>query len=318
LFEPSHAYGETRVIPYSITYDGIYTDNWTMTIQIGELDYSFVTPLQTYPVVPVTYTDVYDETGDGAKWIEYLASEIGEVGYDNFDTLTSTTASETNRLLTRYNSSRTINDRNDPYITNYPTHLGAFYDGQAIPSIQMTSSGGLAPFLYRWYYTSGPFPGLTLTRDGLLSGSIADNPALGEGYQLVIEVVDKYNRHSHKTFTLDIVSNTGPVGVVSFAQPLPAIVPYKFAAEEYILVEGASVAYAAYTWEVLEPSSVETETYVTVYEDPESGLARISIYGYAPGAVMSFRIRANHLASGAQAESTLQTVSVENIAVNRR
>jgi len=203
LFEPSHPYGTTRTVNFPYEVDG-FTYSSTITINIG-FPTSFTTPLQTYTAVPVTFTDVDDETGEGAKWTEYLVPVIGEVGYDDYETITSATPIEKDRLLTRFNGDGSLNERNDPIITNTNTNLGTYNVGDPITAMQVNVSGGTAPYLFRWYL-AGPtlynLPGVTVSPTGLLQG-VAQGSGAGDIFEGKLEVVDKYGRYSVKIFSYE-------------------------------------------------------------------------------------------------------------------
>lgn len=220
LFEPSHPFGTKRVVNYSYTIDGTRYGS-TITLDIGFLK-TLVTPLNTYTAVPITIVDVDDDTTDGEKWTEYLAVGIGEVGFDNFETIDSTSPLDEERLLTRFNSDGSLNERNDPVITNTNTFLGQFNVGDPISPVQVTVTGGSGPYLFRWYVGGfGPesLMGVSLSPEGVLQG-VAEGSGAGEEFEGKVEVIDRYNRHSTKTFSYEsLVSGAGAVlASIDFAE----------------------------------------------------------------------------------------------------
>jgi hypothetical protein len=161
------------------------------------------------------------DTGEGEKWVEYLAAGIGEVGYDSFETLTSAAPIEIERLLTRFNSSGSINERNDPVITNTNTYLGSFNVGDPISPVQVNASGGTGPYQFRWHYDgfmTHNLIGVNLSLAGVLQG-IAEGSGAGENFTGKVEVVDKYYRHTYKEFSYDSLVGVPPaVNSIDFAQ----------------------------------------------------------------------------------------------------
>lgn len=318
LFEKSHPFGTSRSVAYPYTVDGT-PFQIDITINIGNPVTGFFTPLQTYTAVPLTFTSVDSEfPAEGDKWVEYYALGIGEVGYDYFDTPTSAQPSEIERLLTRFNSDGSLNQRNDPVITNTNTFLGSYNVGDTITPMQVSTSGGVAPYLIRWYfdgYTMHSMPsGVTLSPAGVIAGT-APGSGAGETFVGKIEVVDKYFRHTYKEFSLE--SLAGTFGVVSF---LPALsnVPVSAALEAEIRLEGATVPMDNYNFEFLEVSPVGAGTYLTFYRNPDTGIAWISIYGYQDGVVMNFKVKATRIADGTVFMSDMQSVSVGTLAFNLR
>lgn len=306
IFEPSHAYGEKRVIsvPWQVS---AFHHNATITIDIGFPVSGFATPLRTYTAVPVTFTTVVDvPSGDSGKWVGYFVSGVGEVAYDGYESIGDSQPVTRNRLLTRYSSDGVLNERNDPIITT-GTSLGSYLPGQAITPVQFAQTGGYAPFLYRMY--SGTLPAdLILTDTGLLSGNIAAGAATGQQF-FAIEVVDKYGRHSNKEFVIDIVA-PAPIGVITFS-PALSTVDFETALESFILFEGTSGLFDNYDFEVLEVAPAGAVSYITPYKEvSESNVAKISIWGYQAGVTINFKLKATHRSSGAVLLSDLQTVVV--------
>jgi hypothetical protein len=214
LFEKSHPFGTSRSLSYPYTVDGI-PFKIDITINIGNPVTGFMTPLQGYAAVPLTFNTIDSEFGEGDKWVEYYALGIGEVGYDYFDTPTSAQPSEIERLLTRFNSDGSLNQRNDPVITNTDTFLGSYNVGDTITPMQVTSSGGVAPYEFRWHSDESKLysmpPGVTLSRNGVISGT-APGSGAGETFYGKVEVVDKYFRHTYKEFSIEsLVSEGGSV-----------------------------------------------------------------------------------------------------------
>ncbi|MBU1105482.1 MAG: hypothetical protein KKB51_02345 [Candidatus Riflebacteria bacterium] len=211
LFEPTHAYGTKRTISFPWEIDGTVF-NATITIDIGYPIANFATPLGAYTAVQLTtITTIDDSYGSGGKWSEYLVPNFGEVAYDDYDTFEATTPIERDRLLTRFNADGSLNERNDPVITN-SANLGSYYYTQTITPVQFNHTGGSAPFLYRSYSSASLMSGLSMTDAGYLSGYIGEDVPLGQ-YYFSIEIVDKYGRNSSKQFVFNIVdSGVGPAG----------------------------------------------------------------------------------------------------------
>lgn len=318
LFEKSHPFGTKRTISYPYTVGGT-AFAITITIDIGSPVANFATPLQTYTVVPLTFSSVDSEfPAEGDKWVEYHAAGIGEVGFDYFDTPTSASPSEIERLLTRFNSDGSINQRNDPIITNSSNYLGSYIAGQDITTTQVTASGGTAPLLFRWHDPgTGPeflLEGIHLTSAGVISGYIAGNPPAGTGFSGNVEVVDKYGRRTYKPFTVDIETST--LGVVTFS-PVMGPVTVNTKLSSYLMLENTSVLKADYSFTLLDVFPVEAEGYITITEDV-SGYAIIEVEGYQTGATINFKVRAIHNMSDAILISDPQTVPVQPAASLRK
>lgn len=210
LLEPSHPFGSKRVVNYSFVADG---SNYsvTVTIDIGfPIITGFETPLKTYDsVVPLTITEVDDASSEVGKWIEYYAPGVGEVGYDELDS--NSTPTEKNRIMTRFNDDGSLNERNDPIITNTITSLGSYNPGDTITPMQVNVSGGKSPYQFRWYAAGGTpssLYGVTLSSTGMLVGTASGSGA-GETFSGKVEVVDKYGRSSNEAFTVTVAASGG-------------------------------------------------------------------------------------------------------------
>lgn len=294
LFEPSHPYGTTRTISFPYEVGGL-TFSSTITINIG-FTKSFSTPLQDYTVVPVTFTDIDDETGEGSKWTEYLVPVVGEVGYDEYETVTSTTPVEKDRLLTRFNGDRSLNERNDPIITNANTNLGTYNVGDPITAMQVNVSGGASPYMFRWYL-AGPtlynLPGVTVSPTGLLQGT-AQGSGAGDIVEGKLEVVDKYGRYSVKIFSYESLTGDVVGSPISFSPAVHASLPVggSVGEEYFIMINGVSVLYndPSYTPFVIERISPSDQASfnaiadVSVFSDLD-GYAKLSVYGLGEGTV---------------------------------
>jgi len=320
LFEPSHAYGTTRTVAFPYVVDGM-TFNSTITINIG-FPTTFETPLKTYTAVPVTFTDVDDETGEGSKWIEYLVPAVGEVGYDDFETVTSTTPIEKDRLLTRFNGDGSLNERNDPIITNTDTDLGSYAYNESILSKQVTVTGGTAPLVIQWYDAGlGPemlLEGIGISPIGVISGYIAGTPALGT-YSSRVMVKDKYGRYSAKYFTITVEDGGVTGAAVSFSPSVAAELPISTSYEYTVLVNGVSVPYNSYTFSISpDPSTFSSPASVGVYpttSGDDTSPAMLSIYGFDPG-MITFTVTATSVAN--EFSSDPITISFGSLAVNKR
>jgi len=320
LFEPSHPYGTTRTITYLTDIDGMVFSS-TITISIG-FPTSFTTPLKTYTAVPVTFTDVDDETGEGSKWIEYLVPAVGEVGYDDYETVTSTAPIERDLLLTRFNGDGSLNERNDPIITNTDTDLGSYAYGESILSKQVTVTGGTAPLVIQWYDAGlGPemlLEGIGISPIGVISGYIAGTPALGT-YSSRVMVKDKYGRYSAKYFTITVEDGGVTGAAVSFSPSVAAELPISTSYEYTVLVNGVSVPYNSYTFSISpDPSTFSSTASVGVYPTTsrdDTSPAMLSIYGFDPG-MITFTVTATSVAN--EFSSDPITISFGSLAVNKR
>lgn len=297
LFEPSHPYGTTRTLTYPFTVEGV-TTNTSLTIEIGSPE-TLVTPLQTYTAVPVTYTDVDETYGAGSKWVQYFASGIGEVGYYDYDTLTSTTIFEKDLLLTRFNGDGSLNERNDPIITNTDTYLGAYQAGDTITAKQVTISGGTDPRVIQWYDPGTGaevlLEGLSIDSNGAIIGTLAGTPALGT-YKSRVMVKDKYGRYSARFFSIEVTDGSSGAATIEFSPGIPSTGTVGGPVGEgyFVMINSSSVPYSSYSFFVeklspSDPTSFDAIADIGVYD--VEGYAKLSVYGLSDG-VVTFRVNA--------------------------
>lgn len=214
LLESSHAYGSSREIGIFWYDDDEIMQTGTVTVNIG-YPTNFPTPLQSYTVVPLTFLTTWSNGANQHKWVLHLASGIGTVGADHFTAPSSIIPAAKERIMQRFSSDLSLNQRNDPAIST-AVNLGSYYDGQTIASVQLTSTGGTAPYTYSLDSSSFVGTGITMTSSGSIAGSIAGTPPLGD-HTTVIKVVDKFGRHSTRTFSMTVVS-APVVYTVSFSK----------------------------------------------------------------------------------------------------
>lgn len=253
LLESSHAYGSSREIGLFWYDSSEALQTGTVTVNIG-YPTEFSTPLQSYTAVSLTFLTSWNNGADQHKWVLHLASGIGTVGADHFFSPSSPTPDEKERIMQRFSSDYTLNQRNDPAIST-AVNLGSYHDGQTITSVQLTSTGGTAPYTYSLDSSSFAGTGVSLTSSGNIAGSIAGTPALGD-YSTVIKVVDKFGRYSTKTFNMTVVASPPVSGAVTYSPSLPGTMTVGGSHQAWVMLNNAKVKLADYIFELTNKSPV--------------------------------------------------------------
>jgi hypothetical protein len=315
FFEANSAFGSSRTINLSWLDPNQQPVSGTMSLLVGS-PIVFATPLRSYSgVVPITFILTVPWMGSTlqSKEVIYLAPGVGIIGSDIYDSAADTEPAEIERMITRFSSDLTLNERNDPMITS-ASDLGTYARGETVNTVDLAATGGTAPYIYS-LYVSGSTPdfflsGVSLSSSGRISGYVAGNPADGPYYTNVV-VTDKYGRHTYKSFSMTVESVPG----VSF---YPAFNPSGesitgVSKDWAILVDGQPVEYSnfsdLYYW------SFENVSPANAYSSDTPSSNKIGIgsymindayYGKAgfwamsyPGTTVSFELVLERISDGA-------------------
>lgn len=306
-FKTSYAFGAKDQFTEVYSLDGS-TETTVTDVTIGFPQATFVTPLRTFSVVPVTldFTVTSNSSTYNDKTVIYLAEGRGIVGYDYYDESNVLVAQE--RLLK--SDINGVSESNDP-VVSAPASSQSVVSGQNMVPVEFSVKGGSQPFSWGMSSSLG---GIFLSPAGVLSGSPDPNAALGQ-YPVSVYVTDPYGRTDTFVFTLTLTQ--APLsGNVTFSPPFSSTMGYPGRQEAWLMLDGSSFQYADYSIAATQIDPIGATSYINFFADT-SGYAQVSVMSFQSGVTISFKVQITRNSDLAVFTSAVQTISVGPAASKR-
>lgn len=199
-------YNPGDVDVYVVNYDdGVdqYTATTTFTVA-SALEPSFFTPYATFSdVLKVSYVTEVDFGGGfkvSSKGDQYFAKDFGMIALADYDTVAQTEPTYYELLLSASLGGTLYNN-----LPQYTTGnvLNSAVIGNTYTQVNLGVSGGNAPYSFALKTGSSLPAGLSLSSDGVITGTPTSQPT-GD-YSFTVVVKDAYHQSAEKLFTITVM-----------------------------------------------------------------------------------------------------------------